>query len=65
LELHISVDGIALSYSALDRPGDEKSWLFEPLAHNLMREPGEEKFFYFFPPQPIEKSRFGKENENK
>jgi hypothetical protein len=44
---------------------DEKLWLFEPLAHNLTREPGGGEIFIFFPAQPIEKSRFGKENENK
>jgi hypothetical protein len=54
--------GISLSL-AERRWEDGKLSLFEPLAHNLPREPGQGSDFFYA--QPIEKAGFGKENERK
>jgi hypothetical protein len=58
----IPIRGIS-SRSPVDGQEDEKPWLFEPLAHNPLREPA--RGSDFFHAQPIEKARFGKENERK
>jgi hypothetical protein len=51
--------------ASVDGRGDEKRWLFGPLAYNSLREATEGQIFLFFRPQATEKSRFGKGNERK